>query len=355
MTLSYFESAPLIESEPILRTEGEILHFNLGEHQREDTTTYNPSTPFMDNDRQIMMVRVESASLENDSRVMFVDLETSEIIPDAPIFEDMQDPYYLGHFVDEQGEDYQVIGGVQISLPEEGSDDDTIRYQEVFYRYKNSITEPGDLELFSQGNPQQKGTRFVQTPDGIAVFPRPQGDFGGKGRVGFFMTDNLDTLEEDLHRYLAIADEESLIPGLFHKLEEYLPGEEWEWGGFNQVFPPNADGTIPFIGHRAYHKVVDGVYYGRVYEAIAGTFDPSINQVSDFEVIASGKDFPMDDVKYPESMAKGDLIYTSGYGEIDQEAKTGKFYAGIGDLATGVLDGPLPKALLRSSELELAA
>lgn len=301
---------------------GELLEFDLGERQRPDWDTYNPSIPFKENGRLVQLLRYENKDNEAECEVVFVDPETQQLIAEAPVFSNAQDPYYLGKFEDSQGLSWHVIGMVKIGTNARG---EISTYRDTYYKYRNSITElsrgGSEPEPFFVGPDGQKDLRFAQLKDKIAVFPRPQlGEtFGNKGMIGYFETDNLDSIQTDLKKYFTNQDPRTLIDGIF---------SESEWGGVNQLLP-QPDGQILIISHRA--KFVNEQEQ-RDYESICFLFDPERKIAGPVSVIATADDFEY--VK-PKKDSLRKVVFTSGIVPIGGDTDDYWLYAGVGDRKVG--------------------
>ena len=89
---------------------------------------------------------------------------------------------------------------------------------------------------FFQGPDHMKDLRLVQLKDGsIGVFTRPQGEKGGRGKIGFVRIGTLDDLSLDVIR------QAPLLEGQF--LDE-------EWGGCNEIHVLS-NGLLGVLGHIA--------------------------------------------------------------------------------------------------------
>ena len=171
----------ILETEKKDLPEGELLKFNLGE-DADQLTVYNP-TPMVIDGVTYLWARVEDKSSEEGSRAMLFKEDENgiwNILEGAPVFNDLQDPFYCG-FINGR----HVFGGIHI-YKTEGSKD--LGYRTVFYSYKDSFTEMTmdgkTIEPFAVGPDKMKGIRLIQLAEGrIGVFTRPQGVFGGQGKM----------------------------------------------------------------------------------------------------------------------------------------------------------------------------
>jgi hypothetical protein len=326
------------EHEPLERPT--IFKFDLGSLAGiyDNPTIYNPST-FIDGTNKIL-VRVEERDNETSSMSCLFqckgDLLT--LVENAPRFKDMQDPYYLGTFPDPDDPDadpYHVIGGVKITVNEKTGK--VTDWQDQQFRYKHDLSEIMDADNqpvpFLYGPNKSKDLRYVQLIDCIAVFPRPQDDFGGKGRIGFFLTKNLSTLQADLDKYFKEADLSTLIDGIFN---------EKEWGGSNQLIPLS-DGSICIIGHKAHKEKIDDKNDLLYYRPFWCVLDPATGELLQpvTELDISPDKFDHVD---PKQSKHDNVTFTGGLnfkGNIENE-KFVDATVGLKDAAAGIIPIPNP-------------
>ena len=164
---------------------------NVGEND-----VYNISAPFMDNGKLIIAGRVEARDSEY-STVYFFQKEDANWIPveGYPKLQ-LQDPF----FIKINGE--LLIGGVEVfKHPEvEG----TLMWRTIFYRGKD-ITS---LKRFFVGPDGMKDLRLVQLSDGrIGILTRPQGEKGGRGKIGFTIVNTLEELSINIIDEAPLVDE----------------------------------------------------------------------------------------------------------------------------------------------------
>lgn len=314
-----------------------ICNFDLGSEsdQWRNPTVYNPSIlvshePLVGQKLgRIIFARLEEREDETSSQVAIMRFEAGRLtlVENAPRFKNMQDPYYLGTFVDPVAPDsapYHVFGGVKIvvdPITEKVTD-----WQDTLFRIKTDIHEAtylGEPEPFAESSHHSKDLRFVQLPDGIAVCPRPQGEFGGVGRVGYFRTDNLDTLQHDLSAYFAARDKTTLIDGIF---------KENEWGGVNQMLV-RPDGNVQLIGHKASRYVNNGLN-SLCYRPFSAVLDPDtgqlVGQITSIGVEAS--EFTGVNPKRPDLE---DVVFSSGIVPLPNP-NLALFIGGVKDAAVGM-------------------
>lgn len=311
--------------------KGELLTFNV---ENDALAVYNPAPVVIDG-QQYLWSRVEERTTEKDSTVrLFKEGKNGEwnVVEGAPTFRRLQDPFYCGMI-----NGYHILGGVQV-YDVEGTPD--LGYRTVFYRYRNSFTElvnpNGKIrDPFAVGPGKMKGIRLIQIEKGrIGVFTRPQGprgQFGGRGRVGYFEIQSLDQLESALADYDRQKDPNTLIHGLF---VDDGQGDE-EWGGVNELhlLP---DGKIGVLGHIAgfgdkRYITANGKREAKKdYHPITFIFDPKTLSVSDVQIVATTEQFPHVEVKKDEL---GNLFYSGGLVRLGNGDAW--LYVGIGDSNVG--------------------
>ena len=294
--------------------KGELLKFNI---ENDILTVYNPAPVVIDG-KTYLWARVEGKATEKDSVVQLFKERRSEgweIVEGAPIFEKLQDPFYCG-MVD----GYHILGGVRIYTV---AGSPYLGYRTIFYRYRNSFTElvaqNGKVcKPFAVGPHKMKGIRLIQTASGyIGVTTRPQGKFGGLGRIGYFEIESLDTLESALATYDRQKDQKTLISGLF--IDE-------EWEGTNELFNLPG-GRIGVLGHIAGfgENSAKKNYYPMTF-----IFDPQTKSASSVRIIAAAEQFPPVVVKKSDL---GSICYSGGL--VRYSDGNCWLYTGIGDVKVG--------------------
>ena len=239
--------------------------------------------------------RVESRDSEHSNVYFFVKRE-GEWVPreKAPVLE-LQDPF----FTRITGE--LVLGGVQI-FPHptlEGA----LGWQTVFYKGKTI----SGLQEFAKGPDGMKDLRLVELKDGsIGVLTRPQGEKGGRGKIGWTRISSLEELTID------VINEAPLLQDQF--IDE-------EWGGANE---PHllSNGLIGVLGHIAsFDQAGDRHYYPMVF-----ALNPETGEVSDLELIATRSNFLPGPSKRPDL---ADVVFSGGI--VRKSDGTADVYAGISD------------------------
>lgn len=305
----------LLEMEITDLPKGELLKFDLSEGA-DQLTVYNP-TPVVINGETFLWARVEDKALETGSKAMLFKEGKDgvwSIVEGAPVFNDLQDPFYCG-LIDGK----HIFGGVSVyKVPGEKN----LGYRTVFYSFNESFTElvapdGKTVEPFAVGPEKMKGIRLIQLAEGqIGVFTRPQGDFGGRGKMGYFEIESIEELNAALSDFDSLKDPSSFIYGLF--IDD-------EWGGPNQLHLLPG-GRIGVVGHIAgFEDKTKKNYY-----PIAYIIDPKTKSISDVQILATTEQFPEVEAKKADL---GKVIYTGGLLSLGNGYSW--FYVGIGDTKAG--------------------
>jgi hypothetical protein len=275
------------------RDPKKVVFSNLGEKD-----VYNITAPFADEGELVIAGRVESRDSENSHVYFFVEKNREWVLREqAPVFE-LQDPF----FTRIAGE--LVLGGVQI-FPHptlEGA----LGWRTVFYKGSSIST----LQEFAKGPDGMKDLRLVELKDGsIGVLTRPQGEKGGRGKIGFTRIASLAELTLD------VINEAPLLQDQFINAE---------WGGANE---PHllANGLIGVLGHIATY---DGEG-NRHYYPMAFALDPNTGEFSDMELISIRSNFLPGASKRPDLV---DVVFSGGL--VRNPDGTADIYAGISDAET---------------------
>lgn len=300
---------------------GAFLPFHIdGDTEAKDI--YNPSIPFKIGDSNFILARVEDAGKESDSEVCLFDVNSHYGLVSRATIKNMQDPYHMGQFIVD-GKLASVFGGVKINVDSAG---EIASYGDIWYTCPTELGHPllgetlqdcTELDIVVNGIERWKDTRAIQLHDRVAVFPRPQGDFGGNGSIGYFESATLQDVTDDLLTYAKRADESTLLKGIF---------KPKEWGGVNQILDYNySDGTFRLIGHRARWVVRDGARV-RDYEAVYFEYNRYTKVVANIGVIATADDFvPISPKKLEgKESTLGKVVFPAG-------VSNGVLYAGVGD------------------------
>lgn len=269
---------------------GKIIFSGVGEKD-----VYNITSPFEDEGEQVIAGRVESHDSEHSSVYFFVEID-GKWVPreNAPVFE-LQDPFYTRI----AGE--LVFGGVQ-TFPHP-SIENALGWRTVFYKGKNIAS----LEEFAKGPDGMKDLRLVELADGsVGVLTRPQGEKGGRGKIGWVRISSLAELTLD------VINEAPLFEGQF--MDE-------EWGGANE---PHllANGLVGVLGHVASFDAAGD----RHYHSMVFALDPETGAFSDMELITTRSNFLPGPSKRPDLV---DVVFSGGI--VRKPDGRADIYAGISD------------------------
>lgn len=289
----------------LLGVRGELETFGSGKIQFSGVTdhdVYNPTAPFRFNGRTLIAGRVESRRSESATVMLFwrTPSATWEPCPDVAPFPGLQDPCVA--IVNDE----LILGGVR--HPVTMADGQTT-YQMEFYRG----ADVRNLEPFLVGPPGMKDVRLVQLRDGrVGVFSRPQGEVGGRGKIGFTKVSSLDELTAE---HIVSAP---LFAGQF---------AEDEWGGANEIHVLR-NGLLGVLGHIAnFDHRRHRHYYGMVFAV-----DPETCRSTPLRIIAMRSQFPAGPAKRPDLV---DVIFSGGM--LRNWDGTATLFAGISDAETAYL------------------
>ncbi|MGG1880596.1 DUF1861 family protein [Paenibacillus cisolokensis] len=267
---------------------------------------YNISAPFEDEGELVIAGRVEDRSSEESEIHFFVQRDGNWVPREgAPVFA-LQDPFYTRI----SGE--LIFGGVE-TFPHDEIEGG-LNWRTVFYRGANVA----DLKKFFSGPDRMKDLRLVQLQDGsIGVFTRPQGDKGGRGKIGYT---KINSLEELSHQTVLDAP---LLEGQF---------SEEEWGGGNEIHLLS-NGMLGVLGHIAkFDEQGNRHYYSMVF-----VFDPQTGTYSDMQIIAERGNFVEGPAKRPDL---ANVVFSGGL--IRNADGTAELYAGISDAEAQKVKVPDP-------------
>jgi hypothetical protein len=256
---------------------------------------YNITAPFEDEGELVIAGRVEARDTEHSEVYFFVNRDGVWTPREgAPAFE-LQDPFVTRI----AGE--LVLGGVEI-FPHP-TNEGALGWRTVFYK-GSSIKK---LTRFFKGPDGMKDLRLAELKDGsIAVLTRPQGEKGGRGKIGFARIPSLKELTID------VIEEAPLLEGQF---------AEGEWGGANELHLLS-NGLIGVLGHIAsFDEEGDRHYYPMVF-----ALNPETGEHTEIQLIAIRDDFLAGASKRPDLV---DVVFSGGL--VRKEDGTADFYAGISD------------------------
>lgn len=267
-----------------------IIFSGIGEND-----VYNISAPFEDAGELVIAGRVESRDSEHSKVYFFVE-RNGEWVPreNAPVLE-LQDPF----FTRIAGE--LVLGGVQI-FPHP-TNEGQLGWRTVFYKGQSIA----GLQEIAKGPDGMKDLRLVELKDGsIGVLTRPQGEKGGRGKIGWTRIASLAELTID------VVNEAPLLEDQF--IDE-------QWGGANE---PHllANGLVGVLGHIAsFDEEGNRHYYPMVF-----VLNPETGAFSDMELIATRSHFLPGPSKRPDLV---DVVFSGGM--VRKQDGTADIYAGISD------------------------
>lgn len=203
---------------------------------------YNITAPFGFQGRKLLLGRVEQRDSE-DSTICFFEetlqrnhwrkVKEAQALP-------LQDPFFT--IVDQQ----LIIGGVEVFF--DNVNQGNVRWRTCLY-YLEDLTH---LKRFFEGPIGMKDLRLKQLADGrILVLTRPQGDVGGRGKIGKVILNRLSELN------LAIIEEAPLLMNQFC---------DSEWGGANEIYLLESN-RVGVLGHIArFDEKGNRHYYGMSFE-----------------------------------------------------------------------------------------
>lgn len=221
---------------------------------------YNPTAPFLYAGVKHICARVEKRDSEESEAVFFVEEEKDIYAVDEklPRFR-LQDPCLtkIGS--------YYILGGTETFPHPENPK--WIGWRTTFY-YGEKLE---NMHVLVKGPLGMKDVRLVELADGkIGVFTRPQGEKGGRGKIGFTIADDLSAVSAEL------MDNAPL-------LDLFLP---LEWGGVNAVYPMK-DGRLGVLGHIACFEPEEV----RHYYPMAFCFNPKDRTYSQPVMLAERREF----------------------------------------------------------------
>lgn len=280
------------QSKTTVRSSEKLTFIGVG-----DKDVYNITAPFEDEGEPVIAGRVESRDSEYSEIIFFVERNGTWIPREgAPVFA-LQDPFHT----EIAGE--LVFGGVQIYPHPNLTKEHIFSWRTVFYK-GNTIAE---LKPFFTGPCGMKDLRLVELIDGnIGVFTRPQGEKGGRGKIGFTRISSLNDLT------LEVIDEAPLLEGQF--IDE-------DWGGGNEIHLLN-NGLLGILGHFAcYDTKLNRHYYSMVF-----VLDPETCEFSDIRLIAVRDEFLPGVSKRPDLK---DIVFSGGL--VRNSDGTANLYVGLSD------------------------
>ena len=266
---------------------------------------YNVTAPFPWKERSVIAGRVERRSEELSEIVLFSETDGEwRPIEGAPTFPGLQDPCVT------MMDGKVILGGVRFPVT---IGEDRKAWQMEFYREGLN----GGFDKVLTGPPKMKDIRFLQLPDGrILVLTRPQGERGGRGRIGFCVVDSLIQARWETIESAPLFD--------------HCPEEQWVGSNEAHLLTKN---KIGILGHLAEFRE-DG---SRRYRSMVFCIDLETGQSSETEIIAERSDFPPGESKRPDLQ---DVIFSGGLLRLGHGRA--RLFAGLSDAEAGSLDLPDP-------------
>lgn len=251
---------------------------------------YNITAPFELNGKVIIAGRVEERDSEQSHIYLFEEQAGTWYPVEGSLTFELQDPFVTVI------ENQVILGGVEVFFEEE-----QVSWRTVFYCL-NSLEE---AELLFKGPLGMKDLRLRELPNGnILVLTRPQGEKGGRGKIGSFVIKSLEELSIDK------INEAPLLLNQF---------KEDEWGGANEVHIIND--KVIVLGHIAsFDKEQNRHYYALLFE-----LNEDFTEIVNPKIIAERTDF----LPGPAKRADLDDVVFSGGLVINNH--TSYLYAGISD------------------------
>lgn len=269
---------------------------------------YNITAPFMIQNERVIAGRVEARDSEASEIHFFVQKEGKWIPKEDAMVLQLQDPFFT--FVDDE----IVVGGVQTF--QRPDDPEKLAWRTVFYKG----TTLSELKEFFAGSDGMKDLRLVKQQNGkIGIFTRPQGEKGGRGKIGYACVNSLEDLS------VQVIENAPLLTEQF---------TEEEWGGCNEIHVLK-DGTLGILGHVAcFDEEGNRHYYSMTFRMNAET-----GEKTDLKLLAVRSDFLPSEAKRSDLE---DVVFSGGL--VRHSNKTATLYAGISDAAAQCIMIPDPFA-----------
>ncbi len=271
----------------------------------EGYDVYNPTAPFEYGGKRMICARVEKRDSEVSQAVFFEEIQ-KDVYQAAEGWEryPLQDPSItkvLGHY---------ILGGTEVFPHPENPR--CMCWHTVFY-YGTDLQR---LERLAQGPDGMKDVRLVELADGrIGIFTRPQGEKGGRGKIGF-------TIVHDFAEVTAGVMDDAPLLNLF--------GEE-EWGGVNEAHPLS-DGRVGVLGHIACFEPQEV----RHYYPMAFVYDPRTGVYTPPRILAERSEFLPGPSKRPDLE---DVLFSGGLVRGEGSAV---LYVGVSDCEVQYMVVPDP-------------
>jgi len=217
---------------------------------------YNPSAPFVYEGKTLIIARVEKRDSEVSKAIFFEKKGDDFVIRKDLKPLDLQDPCITMIY----GE--YVIGGTYVYI-----EDGKAHWYTKFYIGKDL----NNLKPSVKAPMGMKDVRFLELEDKrIAVFTRPQGEKGGRGKIGFDIANHYDDITTEFIDNAPLFD-------------QFIDSE---WGGVNHLILLD-ENTIGVLGHIA--NLSEGDV--RHYYSMTFTVDINHRKPSPMKIIAVRDNF----------------------------------------------------------------
>jgi hypothetical protein len=257
----------------------------------DDYDIYNPSAVFNVDDKNMIVARVEKRDSEISKAVFFYEQDGIFIQDPKLDVYDLQDPFIT------KINGYFVFGGTSVKFLDDGR---AKWYTKMMYG--KSLDK---LTLLVDGPKNMKDVRLVELKNHeIGIFSRPQGEKGGRGKIGF-------TKVKDFNEITADVIYDAPLLNLF---------SADEWGGANDAIALD-DTYLYVLGHIANFDALGNRHY------YAMTFHLNMHtlEVSHLQMVAERKDFLEGPTKREDLV---DVIFAGG---IVQKEDKKILYVGTSD------------------------
>ena len=262
---------------------------------------YNVSKEFVYNGKTYIFGRVEARNSELSLTVLF-EKKDGVYYETETKFSMLQDPCVAKINGD------IVLNGTEVYANEEGQ---IYAWRTVFFN--DVFNKPNK---FLQAPLKMKDARVYQYSGGYVAFSRPQGEKGGRGKIGYITAKTLEEITEQA------IDDAPLINGMF---------DDESWGGVNDAVELE-NGNIGVIGHIASMEEGDiRHYYGMTF-----VLNPTTGEFSDLKIVCERKDFEAGEYKRPDLI---DVVFMGGMNFNDD---------GTATLFTGLSDAEAHKGVIKS-------
>jgi len=266
-----------------------------------ENDVYNISAPFKQGKDLIIAGRVEARDSEHSEIVFFAQQDDNWLPKVGTPTLTLQDPFFT--FIGGQ----LVLGGVEIY--QHPSNSATLAWRTVFYKGADIYL----LKVFFKGPDGMKDLRLAELADKrIAVVTRPQGEKGGRGKIGYTKINDLSELT------IEVVDDAPLLENQF--IDD-------EWGGANELHLLS-NGKLGVLGHIASFSEGDV----RHYYPMVFLIDPTTGIHTEIELIATRSQFLPGNSKRPDLV---DVVFSGGL--VRKADGTADLYAGISDAEAHVI------------------